>query len=158
MLKMFSGVMYITLVVSRLLRITLLRANQRSDGRSLMQQRVITSSGLLALIIFSPAAIAQNCKNPMTQMDMNQCAGAELTRETARLNATYHDLRQGLNTSTKADLRQVQLAWIKFKYLACKLEASRAEGGSIYSMVLANCLSELTRQRNKELKALKQIL
>lgn len=116
------------------------------------------TAALLALTLASQAVIAQDCSNPGTQMEMNQCAGAELTRETARINLTYNDLRKSLDANKRAELRQVQLAWITFKDRACKLEASSVAGGSMHSMVLANCLSELTRQRNKALKALKRIL
>ena len=48
----------------------------------------------------------------------------------------------------------MQLAWIKFKDLACQFETSGTEGGSVHAMVLAECLIEKTRHRNKELEAL----
>ena len=102
----------------------------------------------------SSYALALDCQNPQTQTDMNQCATANLDRETKKINKTYKDFRAKLNPTQKQQFKEVQLAWIKFKDLACQFEASGVEGGSAYSMVLAGCLTEKTRQRNKELEAL----
>ena len=105
--------------------------------------------------LFVPcAALALDCQNPQTQTDMNQCASSDLARETKKINKTYNDFRTKLNSAQKQQLKEVQLAWIKFKDLACQFEASGIEGGSAHSMVLASCLSEKTLQRNKELEAL----
>lgn len=41
-----------------------------------------------------------------------------------------------------------------FKDLACQFESSGVEGGLAYSMVMASCLAEKTRQRNKEIETL----
>ena len=109
--------------------------------------------GLSSLFV-SSAALAVDCQNPQTQIDMNQCASTDLDRETKKINKTYNNFRAKLNPTQKQQLKEVQLAWIKFKDLACKFEASGVEGGSAHSMVLAGCLTEKTRQRNKELEAL----
>jgi len=85
---------------------------------------------------------------------MNQCAASELDRETNKINKTYNEFRKKLNPTQKQKLKEVQLAWIKFKDLACQFETSGVEGGSAHSMILMNCLTEKTRQRNKELDAL----
>ena len=109
--------------------------------------------GLSSLFV-SSAALAVDCQNPQTQIDMNRCASTDLDRETNKINKTYNVFRAKLNPAQKQQLKEVQLAWIKFKDLACKFEASGVEGGSAHSMVLAGCLTEKTRQRNKELEAL----
>jgi uncharacterized protein YecT (DUF1311 family) len=110
--------------------------------------------GLLYGLIAINPAFALNCQNPQTQTDMNQCASIDLDKETKKLNKTYDAFRAKLNPAQKQKLKKVQLAWIKFKDLACQLEASGVYGGSAYPMVMANCLIEKTRQRNKELEAL----
>ena len=109
---------------------------------------------LLNSLIVSSSALALDCQSPQTQTDMNQCASIDLDRETKSLNKTYEDYRTKLTFSQKKKLKEVQLAWIKFKDLACKFEASGVKGGSAYPMVLAICLAEKTRQRNKELEDL----
>ena len=79
------------------------------------------------------------------------CAASDLERETQKINKTYNALRAKLSPKQQKDLKEVQLAWIKFKDMACKFEASGVEGGSAYSMVLSACLSAKTTQRNKDL-------
>lgn len=108
----------------------------------------------LSGLCISSTALALDCQNPQTQTDMNQCASLDLDRETKTINKTYNDLRKKLNHSQKQQLKELQLAWIKFKDLACEFEASGVEGGSAHSMVMAGCLTEKTRQRNEELKVL----
>lgn len=108
----------------------------------------------LSSLFVSGSALALDCQNPQTQTDMNQCASTDLNRETKKINKTYNDFRAKLNPAQKQQFKEVQLAWIKFKDLACQFEASGVEGGSAHSMVLSGCLTEKTRQRNKELEAL----
>ena len=108
----------------------------------------------LSSLFVSSSALALDCQSPQTQTDMNQCASFDLGRETKKINKTYNDLRAKLNSTQKQHLKEVQLAWIKFKDLACQFEASGVEGGSAHSMVVAGCLTEKTRQRNKELQVL----
>jgi uncharacterized protein YecT (DUF1311 family) len=106
------------------------------------------------LAVTASTAWALDCRNPQTQIDMNQCAGSDLERETKKINKTYNDYRAKLNPEQKQNFKEVQLSWIKFKDLACKFEASGVEGGSAYSMVLSGCLTAKTVQRNKEIEAL----
>jgi uncharacterized protein YecT (DUF1311 family) len=108
----------------------------------------------LSTLAVSDSALALDCQNPQTQTDMNQCASIDLDRETKKINKTYNDFRTKLNPTQKQQFKEVQFAWIKFKDLACQFEASGVEGGSAHSMVLAGCLAEKTRQRNKELEVL----
>lgn len=105
-------------------------------------------------IIIPGSTMALDCKNQKTQTDMKMCASSELDTETTRINKTYNDLRLKLNPAQQQQLKEVQLAWIKFKDLACKLESSGTEGGSVHSSILSACLVAKTKQRNKELEAL----
>ncbi len=105
-------------------------------------------------LFISNLTFALDCQNAQTQTDLNQCAAAELNQATTQINQTYDQLRAKLNPEQKQQLKKVQLAWIKFKNLACDFEASGVEGGSAHSMILAACLAEQTRQRNTALEAL----
>jgi len=108
-----------------------------------------------ALVFFMcDLAFALECKSPKTQLELTQCASADLDRETSKINKTYNALRAKLNSQQQQQLKDVQLAWIKFKDVACKFNASGVEGGSAYSMVLSNCLAEETRRRSKALEYL----
>lgn len=117
---------------------------------------ILTASLVLSVstFVFPGASWALDCANAMTQAAMNQCAAQELEREDKKINATYKELRSKLAPDQQNQLKDVQLAWIKYKDLACKYEAGGVEGGSLYPMVLASCLAQKTRQRSAELAAM----
>lgn len=115
--------------------------------------KVLNLNLILHIFLFSNLVSASECKD-QTQYGLNQCANAELARETNTINKSYNTLMSKLNPSQKRQLKQAQLAWIKYKDLACKFESSGVEGGSVRPMVLSNCVSKKTAQRNAELEAL----
>ncbi len=114
---------------------------------------LLVCSFLSSLFVLN-SALASNCKSPITQTEINECSYLELQDETKKINKTYSKLQAKLTPIQKQQVKEVQLAWIKFKDLSCEFEASDVKGGSAYSMVLAFCLIRYTRQRNKELDAL----
>lgn len=117
-------------------------------------KRLIQLAVVLLAITNAPQASAQNCKNPETQLAMNTCAAKDLDREDARLNKNYRELQAKLDADRRTALRDVQVAWLKFRDLQCDFQAAQYEGGSIYPMVRAACLTDMTKQRNKDLKYL----
>lgn len=97
---------------------------------------------------------AAGCDAPATQMEMNQCAAQEYEKANKELNNVYSGYRTRLSDSQKQQLKDTQLAWIKFRDLACEFESSGIEGGSAKSMVRNGCLAGKTRIRLAEIKAL----
>ena len=85
---------------------------------------------------------------------MNVCSAQEYEREDAKLNKNYTELIAKLESKEKEKLKNIQLAWIKFRDLQCDYEASRYGGGSIMPLVRSSCLSQMTKQRNKDLKSM----
>lgn len=106
------------------------------------------------LLFATSSAGANTCDVPQTQMEINRCASSELDAETASINAVYHRYRSSLNSAEKQQLKNVQLAWIKYKDLACKFEASGVEGGSMQPYVLTQCLIAQTKIRRQQLASL----
>ena len=72
------------------------------------------SLGLLAVPVW-----ADDCANAMDQFTLNQCAAAEYTTQDKRLNQLYGDYRKRLDDGQKQQLKDVQLAWIKFRPGLC---------------------------------------
>jgi uncharacterized protein YecT (DUF1311 family) len=108
----------------------------------------------LAMVTSVPVFAAVDCDNAMNQRDMNDCAAAAFKREDARLNKLYKEL-VGLSDKTEvAKVKQIQLAWIKFRDLHCNYAQGRYEGGRMAPLVGFSCLRDLTRQRNDTLQAL----
>lgn len=115
-------------------------------------KRLIQLTFLVLATTSASYASAQNCKNPETQLAMNICASKDFEREDARLNKNYRELQAKLEGDRRTGLREVQLAWIKFRDLQCDFQAAQYEGGTMQPLVRATCLTDMTKQRNKDLK------
>lgn len=111
-------------------------------------------AALLSLSTMSLAAHALDCDKASPQSDMDQCATQALNKADAELTQTYVGYRNRLNKAQQNQIRDVQLAWIKYRDLSCKYASSSTTGGSAHSMPLQSCLTEKTAERTKELKAL----
>lgn len=111
---------------------------------------------LLALS-FAPLdpARAQDCPDE-SQMGLNHCVGIAYKKTDAKLNAVYGQIIARLkdNAATKAKLVAAQKAWIAFRDAECKFLSSSVEGGSIYPMVVTQCLDTLEQKRIAELEPL----
>lgn len=108
----------------------------------------------LPLVFIGTPALAENCKDPVSQSAMTQCAGEAFKKADLQLNKAYNAYRARLNASQQAKLKAAQLAWIKFRDLSCDFESSGVEGGSAYAMVRAGCFTSKTEARLKEIQKL----
>ncbi len=97
---------------------------------------------------------AENCKNPETQLAMNICSAKDYEREDLKLNENYKKLIGKIESKDKEKLKEIQISWIKFKDLQCEYTASKYDGGSMQPLIRSSCLLQMTKQRNKELKAM----
>lgn len=108
---------------------------------------------ILVLLSLSNLVFAVDCRDPQTQIDMNQCAAQDYARADSLLNKNYQVYRTRLDSKQQQQLKTVQMAWLKYRELHCAFVASSVSGGSTYSMILNNCLTEKTNLRAKELEA-----
>jgi len=99
-------------------------------------------------------AFSANCGDLKTQSEMNQCAYKEHQQTDKELNEVYSTYRSRLNETQKRQIKDVQLAWVKFRDLACDFESSGVKGGSVYPFILQSCLTTMTRARLQQLKFL----
>jgi uncharacterized protein YecT (DUF1311 family) len=109
----------------------------------------------LAFLSLPGVALAQakDCSNAATQMDMNFCAGAAQKSADDQLNKTYNTLVARIDgKDALAQLRDAEKAWIVYRDRECTFESSATVGGSIHSMIVAQCLETMTRAREKELR------
>jgi len=112
---------------------------------------------MLALVPW-PALGQAGCDSPQTQMEMNRCVALDLEKAIDDMNAAYSDLMWRIPEEKRKDLREVQQAYISFKYRQCRLESSYAEGGSMQPMLRDACLERMSRQRITELQNLQNLL
>ena len=102
-----------------------------------------------AAIVVLSAGIAAG----QTQSELNQRAGSDLRKADERLNAAYNKLRARISDAGKKSLQTAQQSWLRFRDQECEFETMGTVGGSIHSMVVAQCLTRLTDQRIKDLEA-----
>jgi len=121
--------------------------------------------GILAMAAAAAAEPQPNCKNPMTQTDINICAGrdaraadAVMAREYGRARMYMKRMDRALDRKSddritySAALLASQRAWLKFRDAQCVIDGYSARGGSMESMVRSGCYEEITRDRTKQLQ------
>jgi uncharacterized protein YecT (DUF1311 family) len=113
-------------------------------------------AGLLVLT-FAAALRAQEqkkepCADAQSQGEMNICWGKEYKAADAQLNKTYQDFMSKLDESEKAQLKNAQVAWLKYRDTNCEFVADQYKGGSMRPMIAAICLADVTNARTNELK------
>ena len=116
---------------------------------------------VLLLILFVVAgafAFAQNkeqpdpCAKAESQADLNICWGKEYKAADVTLNQVYQQLVAQLSDAEKTQLKEVELAWLKYRDANCTFVADEYKGGSIRPMILAMCLTDMTNNRTVEIK------
>ena len=114
------------------------------------------------LLLSSPQANEPevDCKDPMTQMAMNICAGRDYQKADRELNAVWKKASQRAKESDAAmgdgtqhrELLAAQRAWLTFRDAQCSFEANQYRGGSIMPLIRSTCLTALTEARTKQLR------
>ena len=119
-----------------------------------MKQRTMQAR-LLAVVTL---ALATTAPVAQTQSNMNQDACAQYKKADQALNATYAKVLKDYTRDPQflAKLKQAQRVWIAFRdaHLEARFPKTdkQAEYGSAYPTCRCNVLTELTEQREKELK------
>jgi uncharacterized protein YecT (DUF1311 family) len=83
---------------------------------------------------------------------MSRCAERKHQQADTELNLVYQQLMKESDATEKTKLKAAQFAWIKFRDAHCAYVGAENEGGSIYPMVLAFCLADVTSSRVKQLQ------
>lgn len=115
-------------------------------------------SCVFSVVVFG-AALGQKqnkphpCAEAQSQTEMNICWGKQYKAADVQLNAAYRQFTSKLNPEETAQLKNVQLAWIEFRDANCEFVADQYKGGSIWPMIAAMCLADVTTARTSELKA-----
>ena len=90
-----------------------------------------------------------------TTLGMSACIQAETAVWDQMLNEAYGAARAALESQDAGlgtALRDAQRAWIAYRDAECALEYARWAGGSIRTIVAANCLMTETAERALELR------
>lgn len=117
-----------------------------------------------ACLALPAAAQGVDCANPVTQMEMNQCAYDDWETADADLNTAYQRA-MALMTQWDSDLpaaekggaealKDAQRAWITFRDKACEAEGYAMKGGSAEPLLVYGCMRQLTEDRTGQLDGL----
>ncbi|KZL21343.1 hypothetical protein PsAD2_00634 [Pseudovibrio axinellae] len=83
---------------------------------------------------------------------MVYCAVQEYMIWDQRLNAAYQKIMKVAKPQVKTSLKSAQKSWIKFRDETCSANAMVFEGGTLASLIMADCLSEQTAVRSLQLE------
>jgi len=93
------------------------------------------------------------CTEGETTAEMKMCAARKYRQADDELNKVYRALMLKLDDEGhKASLKTAQQAWLKYRDSNCDFESYLNRGGSIYSVVVSDCMTSMTISRTKELK------
>ena len=92
------------------------------------------------------------CAKALSQADMNDCWGREYRAADTTLNQVYRQLVSKLEDEEKAQLKEVESAWLKYRDANCEFVADQYKGGTIRPMISAMCLADMTNNRTAELR------
>ncbi|MFK8332928.1 lysozyme inhibitor LprI family protein [Pseudomonas sp. BJa5] len=117
---------------------------------TLLPIALMTTIAPLAIAQGDSPAYSQCMKTATTTLDMNNCNGAEIERQDARLNSAYKTAMAGLETDQQGKLRDAQRLWIKYRDANCGLYYGLT-GGTMDQLNGAGCVLEMTKARADEL-------
>ncbi|MGG8057878.1 lysozyme inhibitor LprI family protein [Klebsiella aerogenes] len=117
-----------------------------------MKRTLIAAAALLA----SGAAWADDCSNANTQTEMNQCAAAQYQAADKKLNETWQQALKRASGQQLELLKKAQQAWISLRDADCAFLASDAEGGSMQPMLISQCMTDKSVEREAFLASLLQ--
>ncbi|MFY0129208.1 lysozyme inhibitor LprI family protein [Klebsiella aerogenes] len=117
-----------------------------------MKRTLIAAAALLA----SGAAWADDCSNANTQTEMNQCAAAQYQAADKKLNETWQQALKRASGQQQELLKKAQQTWISLRDADCAFLASGAEGGSMQPMLISQCMTDKSVEREAFLASLLQ--
>jgi uncharacterized protein YecT (DUF1311 family) len=99
--------------------------------------------------------IALSCTAPraQTQLEMTATEGEKFKQADKQLNAAYNQLLAKTSPAGQSALRDAQRTWLRFRDQECDFETFGTRDGSVHSMSLLICMTNLTGLRTKQLVA-----
>ncbi|QFT60297.1 hypothetical protein FIU94_15825 [Sulfitobacter sp. THAF37] len=131
---------------------------QQVDGNTVRSCFADTPVGETAPACLGAASNACQDQGFDTTQGISQCIQAETAVWDDLLNTEYKSTRAHLeaqDAGLKDQLLTAQRAWIAFRDAECALDYARWQGGSIRSVVFANCMMVMTARRTLELRDMK---
>lgn len=109
-----------------------------------------------AALLLSANALAEECANATTQLEMNTCTAQQYQAADKKLNQTYQAAIKRAEAPQRELLKKAQQAWIALRDADCNFIGSGTEGGCVQPMIISQCLNEKTVEREAFLASLMQ--
>lgn len=106
----------------------------------------------VAFVVSGASLTGSTMAFAQTQTRMNWAADTANRKAEAEMNADYRKLSAVLTPNGKAALLKSQVAWRKFREAEAAFLSFKVKGGSVYPMVYAGRMQELTQGRTRQLK------
>ena len=116
-------------------------------------KRLLIAAGVLLL---STSALADECGNASTQLELNTCTASQYQAADKKLNQTYQTAMKRAAAPQRDLLKKAQLAWIALRDADCAFVGSGTEGGSVQPMIINQCMTEKTVEREAYLASMMQ--
>lgn len=107
-------------------------------------------------MLLSASALADECASATTQTDLNTCTAQQYQAADKKLNQTYQAAMKRAAAPQRDLLKKAQQAWIALRDADCAFAGSGTEGGSIQPMIINQCMTEKTAEREAFLASLMQ--
>ncbi|HII4319434.1 lysozyme inhibitor LprI family protein [Enterobacter cloacae] len=109
-----------------------------------------------AALLLSASTLADECDNATTQLELNTCSAQQYQAADKKLNQTYQSAIKRAAAPQRDLLKKAQQAWIALRDADCNFIGSGTEGGSVQPMIISQCLTEKTVEREAFLASLMQ--
>ncbi|MDV5631505.1 lysozyme inhibitor LprI family protein [Enterobacter cloacae] len=109
-----------------------------------------------AALLLCASALADECDNATTQLELNTCSAQQYQAADKKLNQTYQSAIKRAAAPQRDLLKKAQQAWIALRDADCNFIGSGNEGGSVQPMIISQCLTEKTVEREAFLASLMQ--
>ncbi|CAM4041375.1 MULTISPECIES: lysozyme inhibitor LprI family protein [Lelliottia] len=109
-----------------------------------------------AALLLSASALADECASASTQTDLNTCTAQQYQTADKKLNQTYQAAMKRAAAPQRELLKKAQQAWIALRDADCAFAGSGSEGGSVQPMIINQCMTEKTAEREAYLASLMQ--
>lgn len=109
-----------------------------------------------AALLLSASALADECDNATTQLELNTCSAQQYQAADKKLNQTYQSAIKRAAAPQRDLLKKAQQAWIALRDADCNFIGSGTEGGSVQPLIISQCLTEKTVEREAFLASLMQ--
>lgn len=116
-----------------------------------MRASVLTAT-ILATTAGAPVAQPVDCESAETEADLSTCAARGADTVKAELAQSYDALSRSVSPAGREKLNAAMNAFATYRTAQCAFDTAGTEGGSIHSMMFAQCVETLTRAQNERLR------